>query len=162
MGPDRLPVWPEGIIGSISHCHGLCAAAVARKEDILGLGLDVEPAEPLDTDLFSFILTDRERRLLKAPEAHPLPLWLRILFSAKESTYKCLHPLTKRVLDFRDIELTFRPVEAVFTVRPAPEVLPVPHMSTLECRMTVTSTHLATAAVVRPSELPPASSGPSM
>ena len=42
IGPDRLPAWPAGIVGSITHCAGYCGVAVARRGSILCLGLDAE------------------------------------------------------------------------------------------------------------------------
>src|SRR5438067_1050128 len=38
-GPDRVPRFPEGIVGSISHCSSHVFAAVARKGDVGGLGV---------------------------------------------------------------------------------------------------------------------------
>jgi 4'-phosphopantetheinyl transferase EntD len=32
------PIWPNGIIGSITHCQGYRAAALARQSDILTIG----------------------------------------------------------------------------------------------------------------------------
>jgi 4'-phosphopantetheinyl transferase EntD len=42
--PDRSPAWPSGAVGSISHCPGFCAAAVASAARYGALGLDVEAA----------------------------------------------------------------------------------------------------------------------
>src|SRR6266478_8464453 len=43
VGSDRLPVWPAGFIGSITHIQkhsgGYCTAAVARSEEFLALGI---------------------------------------------------------------------------------------------------------------------------
>ena len=38
---DRTPIWPEGVVGSISHCADLCAVVVARADAFRSLGLDV-------------------------------------------------------------------------------------------------------------------------
>ena len=48
VGPKREPLWPEGIVGSITHDDRLCVVAVARAEKYAGLGVDVEPDEPLE------------------------------------------------------------------------------------------------------------------
>src|SRR5262245_27478480 len=42
-GPHRAPLWPSGVVGSITHCTDLCAAVVARAGRIQSLGLDAEP-----------------------------------------------------------------------------------------------------------------------
>src|SRR5215469_8800536 len=44
-GSKREPVWPRGIVGSITHCAGYRAAAVARAAEILTVGIDAEPHE---------------------------------------------------------------------------------------------------------------------
>ena len=41
-GDWRLPIWPRGYLGSISHSGGLCVAHVGRRSDLLGIGVDVE------------------------------------------------------------------------------------------------------------------------
>lgn len=41
------PRWPERTIGSMTHCVGYRAAAVAWQDDILALGIDAEPHEAL-------------------------------------------------------------------------------------------------------------------
>src|SRR5882672_7976907 len=42
-GPKREPLWPPGIVGSLTHCTGYRAAAVARASDVLAIGIDAEP-----------------------------------------------------------------------------------------------------------------------
>ena len=46
-GPDRQPQWPSGVAGSITHCPGYRAAAVAMGTEVASLGIDAEPHEPL-------------------------------------------------------------------------------------------------------------------
>jgi 4'-phosphopantetheinyl transferase EntD len=157
MGPDRLPAWPEGIVGSISHCSGFCGAAVARRQDIVSLGLDVEPAEPLEESLLPLIVTDRERNALERAETAFPDLWSRIVFSAKESVYKCLSPLVRRILDFHEVELSFDAREGTFTARPTPGASPWPFVPTLEVRIVVGTSHLATGSVILSSGLFPPS-----
>lgn len=103
------PVWPEGVVGSITHCEGYRAAAVARAEDVLALGIDAEPHEPLPEGVLDVILaTDRERAALAAlAEAAPGTHWDRLLFSAKETVYKAWYPYHRRMLDFSEAELLF-------------------------------------------------------
>src|SRR5262245_16310544 len=101
VGDERGPVWPTGVVGSLSHCAGLAVAAVARRSEFAGLGIDVEPAAPVEEKLFSQIATEQERNWLETlgpgrGEA------ARRLFSAKESVYKCLHPLLGVFLGFHD------------------------------------------------------------
>ncbi|MEU0005717.1 4'-phosphopantetheinyl transferase superfamily protein [Streptomyces sp. NPDC006314] len=88
-GPRGAPVWPAGVVGSITHCAGYRAAAVCRDTRGLGLGLDAEPAEPLPARVRARLLTARENALAGEMERR-LP-WLpvdRLLFSAREAAYK--------------------------------------------------------------------------
>ena len=64
-GHDRAPVWPRGIVGSISHCEGFCAVAVARRDRTSSIGLDVELRVPLDVGLVQTICTPGERVALR-------------------------------------------------------------------------------------------------
>jgi 4'-phosphopantetheinyl transferase EntD len=102
MGSDRAPIWPAGVIGSLSHCGGYCAAAVARKGSILGLGLDVETVEPLDPELLALVCADIERAWLAASAGDAQGGLAKLIFSAKESVFKCVYPLTGVFLDFQD------------------------------------------------------------
>jgi 4'-phosphopantetheinyl transferase EntD len=38
-------------VGSITHTRGFCAAACARSDDYLSLGVDAEPDEPLPAEI---------------------------------------------------------------------------------------------------------------
>lgn len=41
---ERVPVWPMGYLGSISHADGLCIAHVGRTASLTGIGIDFERA----------------------------------------------------------------------------------------------------------------------
>ncbi|WP_182085891.1 4'-phosphopantetheinyl transferase superfamily protein [Aureimonas sp. ME7] len=114
-GADRAPQWPAGWTGSISHCADLCGAAVARAGDgILSLGLDIEPAEPLDVNLIPFIARAEEQALLEGDDAL---LRARMLFGAKECAYKAQYPLSGAMLEFDDLHVTFETGGPWFTAR---------------------------------------------
>jgi len=115
--PDRSPVWPAGIIGSLSHCGDYCGVAVARRGPIAGVGFDVERARPLQERVAAIVCTDAERKRLDALPDLPADLWAMIVFSAKESTYKCYHPLMKTFLDFHDVEIDLSPATGTFEAR---------------------------------------------
>lgn len=105
VGADREVLWPDGIVGSISHCDDLCAVAVARRDAAAGIGLDVERAEPLEPGLASLICTPVEQARLKDFPSHPRDPWPKLLFVAKESVYKCVFPLVRTILEFHDVEI---------------------------------------------------------
>ncbi|MGO1439422.1 MAG: 4'-phosphopantetheinyl transferase family protein [Brevibacterium yomogidense] len=100
-GRQGAPVWPTGVVGSLTHAAGLRAAAVARDGDIASLGIDVEAAAPLPDGVLDVIALPQEKDCLRRLD----PLCGRVLFSAKEALYKTWFPLTLRWLDFEDAEV---------------------------------------------------------
>lgn len=106
-GVMREPLWPAGVVGSISHAGGLAGAVAARTADAwglgLGLGLDIEVLEPpLDAALERIVMGPGE--LPRPARAHPLePYRSKITFSVKECLHKCLFPRTRWALDFHDV-----------------------------------------------------------
>jgi 4'-phosphopantetheinyl transferase EntD len=115
--PDRVPRWPEGVVGSISHCTGCCAVAVARRGAILSLGLDVERSEPLEEALLARICTPGERERAASRTPPEGADWGKLVFSAKESAYKCYFPLARTLLGFQDMEIDFSADAARFSAR---------------------------------------------
>ncbi len=103
VGPRGEPCWPDGVVGSITHCQGFRACALALADSVLALGIDAEPNEPLPPGLLADIAMAEERPWLRrlAREA-PEVSWDRLLFSAKESIYKAWYPLTGHWLGFED------------------------------------------------------------
>ena len=117
-GPQGAPQWPDGVVGSITHCAGYRAAAVARAEDMLTMGLDAEPDEALPDGVLDRIAVAEERAWLRETGTRrPGVSWDRLLFSAKESVYKAWFPLTGRWLGFEDAVITIDPAAGVFTAR---------------------------------------------
>lgn len=105
-GPDRAPQWPAGIAGSITHCDGFRACAVARTEEIVTLGIDAEPNAPLPGGVAQIVsLTGEREQLARLARCCPGISWERLLFSAKESVFKAWYPLTRSWLDFTSCEL---------------------------------------------------------
>jgi 4'-phosphopantetheinyl transferase EntD len=106
-GPRREPLWPAGVVGSITHTVGFRAAAVAPDNVIASVGIDVEHNGPLDNDVEELITVAGEREMLSGlATAVPRIHWGLLLLSAKESIYKAWYPLTGRWLDFKDARLT--------------------------------------------------------
>ncbi|MFC4530407.1 4'-phosphopantetheinyl transferase family protein [Sphaerisporangium dianthi] len=97
-GERGSPIWPPGVVGSITHCAGYRAAAVSL--DVLSVGIDAEPYLPLPPGVLDAISLREERVMLAAlgGDLH----WDRVLFSAKESVYKAWFPLARRWLNFED------------------------------------------------------------
>ncbi len=117
-GEAGEPLWPTGIVGSITHCEGYCGCAVARSSDLVGLGIDAEPNAPLPAGILSDIACDHELSWIQeAALQHPSIHWDRMLFSAKEAAYKVWYPLMRQWLGFRDAAVTIDPQTRQFDVR---------------------------------------------
>ncbi|MEU4833915.1 4'-phosphopantetheinyl transferase superfamily protein [Streptosporangium sp. NPDC023615] len=100
-GPCGEPLWPPGVVGSITHCAGYRAAAVSVEPG--AVGIDAEPDLPLPPGVLEAVSVPREREMLLGLAArHPRTSWDRLLFSAKEAVYKAWFPLAGRWLDFQD------------------------------------------------------------
>ena len=106
---QRVPRWPSGIVGTITHTHAWCAAAVARASDVRGLGADVEAATPLDVGLWSRVCRPEERSFLGAHPGEAGGLLAKAIFSAKESIYKALYPEVRVFLDFQAMHIELEP-----------------------------------------------------
>ncbi|MFI0990160.1 4'-phosphopantetheinyl transferase [Streptomyces exfoliatus] len=115
-GPRGAPRWPDGVVGSMTHCQGYRAAAVARRADLMAIGCDAEPNAPLPSpDVLDLISLPQERVWLRELAARrPGVSWDRLLFSAKESVYKTWFPLTGRPLDFDEAVITPDPSTGTF------------------------------------------------
>jgi 4'-phosphopantetheinyl transferase EntD len=117
-GPKHEPVWPGGVVGSITHCAGYRGAAVARRSALASVGIDAEPHAPLPEGVLEAIITPAERpRLAGLAERHPARCWDRLLFSAKESVYKAWFPLTRRMLGFDEADLVVDVAAGTFSAR---------------------------------------------
>lgn len=117
-GHRGAPRWPKGFVGSMTHCGGYRAAAVARGKDAAGVGIDAEPGEPTPDGVLDVISLPAEREQLRAlTAAHPQVVWDRLLFSAKESVFKVWYPLTSRELDFSEAEITLDADAGTFSAR---------------------------------------------
>ncbi len=107
VNEDRSPCWPAGVVGSITHGAGWAAAVVARREQWLGIGLDVEKRLPVARAdrLVAEILTPRERAGYEALDETQRALRVTLTFSIKESLFKALYPLVNKRFYFQEAEL---------------------------------------------------------
>ena len=104
-GDKGEPCWPDGVVGSLTHCDGYRGAVVGRAEQVRSVGIDAEPHGPLPNGVLEAVSLPPERRELAAmPDAL---YGDRILFCAKEATYKAWYPLTRRWLGFEDARIMF-------------------------------------------------------
>ncbi|MFF3866367.1 4'-phosphopantetheinyl transferase [Micromonospora sp. NPDC001898] len=109
-GARGAPIWPAGIVGSMTHCDGYRAAVLGRAAAFATLGVDAEPHAPLPEGVLDAIALPAERtRTAALAAARPTVCWDRLLFSAKESVYKAWFPLTGRWLDFAEADIVVDP-----------------------------------------------------
>jgi enterobactin synthetase component D len=94
VGPGRAPVWPSGIVGSITHAAGLCLAAVTPDTAVKAMGLDLEPDDPLPTDAEAEVVLPVEQHLPG-----------RLVFSAKEAVFKALYPAVGHYFGFDAVQV---------------------------------------------------------
>lgn len=106
IGDDRVPIWPEGIVGSISHTDGYCGVAVACRSEVPSIGFDVELIRNIDSNVWRLVCTQMELQWIALLSQYEQPRHQCLLFSAKESVYKCQYMVTKRRLNFRDVQIT--------------------------------------------------------
>lgn len=106
---QRVPRWPAGVVGTITHTQGWCAAAVAKSEHFAALGADVEAATALERGLWERICRPAERHLLES-SAERAGILGKAFFSAKESIYKALYPSVRVFLDFQAMQIELEPV----------------------------------------------------
>ncbi len=136
IGDYRQPLWPDTVIGSISHSDKYCAVAVAPANTLLGIGIDVEPFEALDADVADVVITDTERAATREfdrifEQSGRLPLGEsesvgevptaegdvparhvvsetthKLIFSIKEAIYKCCYPQVQAFIDFKQCEVS--------------------------------------------------------
>lgn len=117
---DGSPTWPSGFVGSITHSNRQAFAAVTWKSKAISLGLDVETIMPPDTarQLAPLVATSGEYQRLSGRALEP-QLLTTIIFSAKETIFKCFYPILKFRFDFTDVEIvSINPESGTFSFVP--------------------------------------------
>ena len=132
-GPTGAPVWPAGIVGSLAHDSRVAVAAVGMRADVGALGIDVEPAECLPSELLDLVATPQERLNLGDDVYRG-----RLLFVAKEAVYKAVHPLDQTFLEHHDVEINLSERTAV-----------VRSGRVVELRFSISAHHLVALAFLR-------------
>lgn len=102
---DRQPLWPSGLVGSITHTDGFAAAVVAEQRVVAGLGIDVERIGAVHSELWPPICTASELDRLRALSVEEQLLAGALTFVAKEAFFKCQYPLASERFGFDEVEL---------------------------------------------------------
>ncbi len=114
--PTREPIWPEGVVGSLTHCDGYAAAVVSQDAGVSSVGVDAEPNLPLPEEVVDLVMLDIERMSLIDSVAPPDIAVDRVLFCAKEAVFKAWYPLTRRELGFDEVRVSVE-ADGGFTAR---------------------------------------------
>jgi 4'-phosphopantetheinyl transferase EntD len=150
-GADRAPVWPDGVIGSITHADGHCAAAVARAGGgIAAIGLDLEEAAPLPEGVLEIVCSAEEQAWLQAQPAAEREILARAIFSAKECAYKAQYTLSRQMLEFHDLRLDLDPAQGRFATTFLRDAAPFARGQTISGRLRIATGRIACAMVLRP------------
>jgi|TARA_Y100001933_G_scaffold255845_2_gene299556 4'-phosphopantetheinyl transferase EntD len=110
-GDNREPLWPDGILGSITHISGLTGAAVVPKGPWRYLGIDIEQTALGNAQraLRTLVIDSAEFALLNhvCEEAHQpsLARYVTHVFSAKECLFKAAFPSVRRFFGFSAAQL---------------------------------------------------------
>jgi 4'-phosphopantetheinyl transferase EntD len=102
MSERRYPLWPEGVVGSISHTGERVGVALARRRDYAAVGLDLEVRRSVTPNLFDSIMLDSERRRLPTASREEEAT---LIFSCKEAVFKAVYPVCGEFLDFLDVSI---------------------------------------------------------
>ena len=141
-GKNREPLWPQGVLGAISHSSRFAMAIVAQdKGAYLGVGIDIEEemTEHLARDVSGQIMSEKEKRLNKRPDGFDNKSFVTLVFSAKESIFKALYPSVGEYFGFEACELIeldpvkqslcFRLIQDLSTYWQAESILNVSYLS---------------------------------
>jgi 4'-phosphopantetheinyl transferase EntD len=113
--PSGEPLWPQGVVGAISHSNEVALALVGWRSDYVGLGIDVEELGRGPTPRAARLVCRPAEMEWAAPEAGTERL--AMLFSAKEAVFKALYPIEGVWLGFADAELSWRGEIGAFEAR---------------------------------------------
>jgi len=146
---DRMPVWPEGITGSITHTDDHCAAVLARHSGgIASLGIDLEPDEDLPADILEMVCRPEELVWLQEQRADRRGLLAKVIFSAKECAYKAQYPLSGTMLEFHDFRIQLHADEERFEAEFMRDCAPFMKMQRLLGRVRIGKGGIACAIII--------------
>lgn len=144
-GPDRAPIWPPDVIGSISHTDCFCIAVVAFTENLQSVGVDIEAATPLEGDLIAMVCSDMEQARIAGPDSAQLA---KLIFSAKEAAYKAQYPLTGMLFGFDHLDISLDVTHGSFAATFLKSAAPFEVGDTLPGRFVRVADHLVTAVAI--------------
>jgi 4'-phosphopantetheinyl transferase EntD len=104
-GPDRAPIWPSGLVGSITHSTDLCAAVVASNQSFRSVGIDTELVDGIPAELMEETLRPDEVADLDRDARPDGADWPTLYFCLKEAAYKAFYPIFRRIIGFQEMRV---------------------------------------------------------
>lgn len=141
-GYHREPVWPSGIVGSISHCKDIAGAIMSRDDIYCAIGLDIENIKPMKQAFANYICSAQELEL--HPTITESSLHLLMLFSVKESVYKAVFAAS-------GIKLTLKQCHILDISNPRAVVVKIDNpefKNNISVQVSVTNTHILSVACI--------------
>src|ERR1700691_2265414 len=129
---DRQPVWPDSMVGSITHTTGFCAAVVGERRRVAALGLDCEVVGDVNGEIWPSICLPIETAWIQSLPIAQQAAAVTLIFSAKEAFYKCQYPVVRESLNFRDVRIeaaAWGASEGVFLIHPTRSIAIAAHRS---------------------------------
>lgn len=116
-GSHNEPLWPPGVIGSISHSSGVCIVVLASSNAMEFIGIDVESCTADVTKISKLIMTTRELQSQSTADPVTLAESTRVTFCAKEAIFKAVFPRVARFVDFQEVTVTVNADAQTFEAR---------------------------------------------
>ncbi len=102
---DGTVLWPNGVIGSLSHSDRFCMACAGRLTQWSSLGIDVEALGRLSPDLWPLVFSEKETEFFHTRSGAAQDQIATIFFCLKEAFFKLQYMITKTVVDYRKISV---------------------------------------------------------
>jgi 4'-phosphopantetheinyl transferase EntD len=148
-GQDRVPIWPDGLVGNITHTDDWVAAAVARRDQgFVAIGIDLEPAAALPPDLWASVCAPQEQAKLTVVRGMTPGLAARLAFCMKEAAFKCQYALSRAMLEFADLAIDVDAEAGTFAATYRKAVPPFDVHDRLFGRFAISAEHIASAVVL--------------
>ncbi len=116
INQHRGPVWPRTVVGSLTHCDGIAFAVANYNSAVRSIGIDLEAYTTMAPNLYRMICSEQELTHLQQFEQPEL--MAKVIFSVKESIYKCLNPLLNEWIDFKDVSIELDPQARKYRAAP--------------------------------------------
>lgn len=148
IGKNRCPIWPDGILGTISHCNDIVACAVlpTTKDIRRYIGIDIEKVieNNIVYEISSSVCSAWEwQRLMSLPFSNNIIT--TIIFSIKECLFKALYPYIGEYFGFECAQVKrVDPYKQLIWLNLSPFLVAKSGLQEVECYYTLQSDYVIT------------------